>query len=75
MIVKCDYCNEEYYAQSFYYGHSISTRYNPNLMENYYVAYVKGKSICPCCGHTVEKGYEKMITNGDIARIATKGED
>ncbi len=75
MIVKCDYCHEEYDAQPFFYGHSIDTRYNPNSMQYYYTVYVRGKSICPCCGHTVERDYRKEITNGDIVRIATKGED
>jgi hypothetical protein len=75
MIVKCDYCHKEYDAQPFFYGHSISAKYNPNRMENYYTVYVRGKSICPCCGHTVEIDYRKTITNGDMVRIATKGEE
>ena len=75
MIVKCDFCHEEYDAQPFFYGHNISTRCNPNTMDNYYMVYVRGKSICPCCGHTVEIDYRKMITYSDMVSIATKGED
>jgi hypothetical protein len=75
MIVKCDYCHEEYNTQPFFYGHSISTKYNPNRMENYYTVYVRGKSICPCCGHTVEVEYEKVIGYCDMERIATKERD
>ncbi len=75
MIVKCDYCHEEYNTQPFFYGHNISTKYNPNRMENYYTVYVKGKSICPYCGHTVEVEYEKVIDYGDMERIATKERD
>jgi hypothetical protein len=41
-------------------------------MENYYTVYVRGKSICPCCGHTVEVDYEKRMSYGDMERIATK---
>lgn len=75
MIVKCDFCNEEYDTRPFYYGHNISTRHSPNTMENYYIAYVRGKSTCPGCGHTVEVEYEKVVAYSDIVRIATKGEN
>ena len=75
MIVKCDFCNEEYDTQPFFYGHNISTKYNPTFMENYYTVYVKGKSICPYCGHTVEIDYEKQITDDDMVRIAIKGKE
>lgn len=75
MITKCDFCHTEYDTQPFFYAHSISTKYNPNSMQNYYTVYVRGKSICPCCGHTVEVDYRKQITNGDMVRIATKGEE
>jgi hypothetical protein len=44
-------------------------------MENYYTVYVRGRSTCPGCGHTVEVDYEKLITYSDMVRIATKGED
>ena len=75
MIVKCDYCHEEYNTQPFFYGHNISTKHNPVTMECHYIVYVRGKSICPCCGHTVEIDYERGISYGDMERIATKERD
>lgn len=76
MIVKCDFCREEYDAQPFFYGHSIATCHNPNtIMDNDYTVYVRGKSICPRCGRTVEIDYRKRITYSDMVAIATKGEE
>ena len=75
MIVKCDFCNEEYDTRPFFYGHSISTKHRPGTMETCYTVYVRGKSTCSGCGHTVEVDYEKMITYSDMVRIATKERD
>jgi hypothetical protein len=43
-------------------------------MEKYYIAYVRGRSTCPVCGHMVEVDYQKMVTYSDIVGMATKGE-
>lgn len=74
MVIQCDYCKEEYLAEPYFYDAAIATIDIPASMAKCYVARVRARSVCPCCGGTVEKLYEQSMSKRDIIDIATQRE-
>jgi hypothetical protein len=74
MIIKCDYCKEDYRAEPYFYDTAITTVHSITSTEKCYVALVRARSVCPYCGGTVEKLYEQDLSKRDIIDMATQRE-
>ena len=74
MVIKCDYCQEEYCAEPYFYDAAITTVHILTSTAKCYTARVRARSVCPHCGGTVEKLYEQDLSRRDIIDIATQRE-
>lgn len=74
MVIKCDYCQEEYLAEPYFYDAAITTIDIPASIEKCYTARVRARSVCPRCGGTVEKLYGQVLSNRNIIDMATQRE-
>ena len=74
MRISCRYCKQEVIVPLyFYYARIVSQR---NFMgDEYKLAMVKGKAICPGCGETIDETFQQEISDKDIIRLATGRED
>ena len=66
----CKKCNNEVLGNFYFYDTEIITENDYCANRVHYIAYTKGRAICPCCGTIIEKVFSKTIDNSDIINLA-----
>ena len=70
VMTQCEHCKEEVEVNMFYHDSRITSITASIFHHQYYTAMVEGRFICPKCGQTVDKHYQKDIKQKDIIKLA-----
>ena len=70
VMTQCEHCKEEVEVNMFYHDSHITSVIASIFHNQYYTAMVEGRFICPKCGQTVDKHYQKDISERDIIKLA-----
>lgn len=70
--IKCEGCKEEFITEPYFYNPHITTRHNPATGNEYHVARVFAKAVCPNCGVTNTPVCECDIYQHDIIDLAIR---
>ena len=70
--ITCPNCKEENFVNMYLYDARIVL--NEAFDQRDYFACVKGKAICPSCGHEIENRYNSPIYPSDIKKLALRKE-
>jgi hypothetical protein len=68
----CEYCKEDFTIQPYFGKPRIYTNEDPLAMNEYYIARVVAKAVCPCCGTVNELSCENDIFSDDIIDFAIR---
>lgn len=71
--LTCDACKSEVDVNIYYYDYRITTESWHSLDDISYVAEVRGKALCPCCGATIQEHSRHTLTKGEIIELSQKG--
>lgn len=70
IMTQCEYCKEEVEVNMFYHNVRITSMTTTLFHHQCYTAVVEGRFICPKCGATVDKRYQRDISEKDIIKLA-----
>ena len=70
IMTQCEYCKEEVKVNMFYHDSRITSMTTTLFHNQCYTAIVEGRFICPKCGVTVNKRYQREIRERDIIKLA-----
>ena len=70
----CKYCKEEFEVTPYFSDARIYVDEDPCLLTREYVAEVKGKMVCPCCGELIQHTFKATVANKEIITLALRRE-
>lgn len=70
--IKCENCKEEFITEPYFYNAHITTHHYPATGNDYHVARVFAKAVCPNCGETNAPVCECDIYQQDIIDLAIR---
>lgn len=72
--VKCNNCREDVEVSMYYHDTRVVAQamFPSDVKE--YVAYTRGKAICPMCGHEIHKEFKESLSTKDIIELAIRKE-
>ena len=70
--IKCENCKEEFITEPYLYNANITTRHQPLTDNDYHVARVFAKAVCPNCGEINTPVCECDIYEHDIIDLAIR---
>lgn len=70
IMTQCEHCKEEVEVNMFFHDARITSMTASLFHHQFYTAIVEGRFICPKCGLTVNKYYQRDISEQDIIKLA-----
>lgn len=70
--IKCEACEEESYPTVYLYDEQIVSHGIPFSDHKDYIAFAKGRSVCPRCGHINHTVFESDIYRSEIIDLAVR---
>lgn len=70
--IKCEACQEESYPTVYLSNEQIVSRGIPFSDHKDYIAFARGKSVCPHCGHINYTVFENEIYRSEIIDLAIR---
>lgn len=70
--IKCEACKEENYSTVHLSNEQITAFGIPSSDRQEYTAVVRGRSVCPCCGHINNTVFKNEIYPSDIIDLAVR---
>lgn len=72
--ITCDKCKERSEMNMYLTDSEIKTEEHYLELTRSYTAMVRGRAICPDCGHTIDKYFSAPIYTNDIIDLALRRE-